>query len=62
MFRGLVAERSRNRQSNRANHREEPNAKPGDNKCGAKHKYCARVANLQLVMQKVAFDNEKGES
>ena len=62
MMGGPDAERSRNRQSNRANHREEPYAKPGDNKCGAKHKHCARVANFQLVLQKVAFDNEKGES
>ena len=58
----LVAERGRNHQSDRDNDREEPNAKPGDKKCGAKHKHCARVANFQLVLQKVAFDSKESES
>jgi hypothetical protein len=58
----LGAVRSRNCQSDSDNDREEPNANPSDNKCGAEHKHCARVADFQLIMQNVAFDYEKSES
>ena len=58
----LIAERGRNRQPDRDYDREEANANPGDNKCRAEHKHCARVANLPLVLHDVAFDNEKSES
>jgi hypothetical protein len=58
----LGAIRSRNYKSDSDNDREEPNAKPGDKKCGAEHIHCARVADFPLIMQHIAFDNEKSES
>jgi hypothetical protein len=52
----------RNCKTDSNNDREEPNAKPSDNKCGAEHKHCARVADFPLVMQNIAFSNEKNET
>jgi hypothetical protein len=56
------AARNRNRQSNSGNDREEPDTSPRDKQGGAEHKHRARVTNFPLVVQKIAFDNEKGET
>jgi hypothetical protein len=58
----ILAERRGDRESDRSNDCEEPNAGPGGEARGAKHKDYARVANRQLVLQRVAFDEEKSES
>jgi hypothetical protein len=58
----ILAERRRNRQSDRADDCEERNAGCRSQTSGAEHEHSARVANFQLVQQRIAFDNEKSES
>lgn len=58
----VVAKRDGNHQSDRDKEGEERNASPGDKTRGAEHKHYARVADLPLVLQHVAFDKEKSES
>jgi hypothetical protein len=60
--RRLIAERRGDRQSDCHYDCEEPYASRSGKTSGPEHKQDARVAYLQLVQERVAFDNDKRES
>jgi hypothetical protein len=55
--RKLFTEQSGDRQSDRHKNCKEPDASASGKTSGPKYEGCARVANRQLILQRVAFDN-----
>ncbi len=62
LLRHLVAEEQGRRQSDRGNERKECGAKAGRQKGGSEHEGHARVANLPLVLDRVAANDDESEN